>query len=341
MRGGANVELIAPGRYHAWSPTDGLLFAADVDVSRDMLGRVERYVVRVGNARRRSNRRGSDDEPPVPCVLMLVPAELHPDERMAFLPTDVARLERLDFDAGCSLSRAMRPGGDSARMLLITMAFVRRTFPWIKRVSLTDASTVTCTIAASTTVQVALPDLSLCTSGQTWYERAFGARLDDAALHAAYRARVSEGLLAPLDAPPPVAVGGDVAVTAAFQSGDSVVRWLARARDRTRGDAVAPFCRWVSTTGGAMVRSLIGHELYDQVRMGTWVIVFADVASSAGIPDDIHVYAPGDEVPASAFAMTGGRERRRGRGKAMIRVTGVRGGGPSTHFMRLGSEDGY
>lgn len=323
------MELVAPGRHHVWSPTDGLLFAAEVDASRDMLGRVERYVVRVGNA-------------PTPCVLMLVPAERHPDERMAFLPTDVARLERLDFDAGCSLSRAMRPGGDSARMLLVSMAFVRRTFPWITRVSLTDASTVTCTIAATeppTTVHVSLPDLSLCTSGQTWYERAFGARLDDAALHAAYRARVSEGLLAALAAPPlaAVAVGGD-AVAAAFQPGDSVARWLTRARDRTRGDAVAPFCRWVSTTGGAMVRSLIGHELYDRLRMGTWVIVFAGAAGASipDIPQDIHVYAPGDEVPPSAIAMTGGRGRRRGRGKAVI---SVRGGGP--HFMRLGPEDAY
>ena len=75
-------------------------------------------------------------------------------------------------------------GDLTTSLVKATLQLVRQHCPWVCGFRLNDTSTVFCTSSC------ALATLSLCYTGKTWYERAFGAHLEVG--HAAYRALIME-----------------------------------------------------------------------------------------------------------------------------------------------------
>lgn len=130
------------------------------------------------------------------CVDIVLDAPNHPDDRVRTLlrpRIHIARIVKINFHPQCSITRELQRGGGTEVMVKSALTFVTRTFPWITDFTLTDASTVDCGDEGGASYAVSLTALSLCTTGQTWYERTFGARLEDGM--AAYRLAVDASAL--------------------------------------------------------------------------------------------------------------------------------------------------
>lgn len=260
------------------------------------------------------------------CVIIVLAAPDHPDERWrAYIAPKlhVATLERVQFDEACSLNQAMQMhrGHGTVHMVLVAVRFVVQAFPWITDFQLTDNSTVEC-IGGEEYV-VSLTALSLCTTGMTWYERAFRAKL--AIGHPEYRAMV--------DASPLMDPGRKPTTADAFFDTFGVPRWVrpitstalqtsltgrAQTRTRTRAadgdkvdlhasirsvydarptlhgvfselkaatarDARAPFCHLVFGWVDDMFRRMFDPKTYSSLRVDRWVFRAADLALPAAL----------------------------------------------------------
>lgn len=190
------MTVIPPGAYRVAA------FAHDFDAlvtSTETHGVPTTYRVRVGPDVKQV-RPGTYEA----CVDIVIDAQSHPDDRVRALlrpRIHIARIVKINFHPWCSINRELQRGGGTEVMVKSALTFVTRTFPWITEFTLTDASTVDCGDEGGASYAVSLTALSLCTTGQTWYERAFGARLEDGM--AAYRLAVdASALMDPAKKPP-------------------------------------------------------------------------------------------------------------------------------------------
>lgn len=318
LKGGAGPETdtCSPrtGDYQVWSTKHNLQFPVRVQSTFDYNDRVTGYVVFVGH---QSVKKPGADITSAPCIHFLVPPQRHPDERLSFIPTDLCTLERLDYDSGCSLKRAMMQGGDTARMVILALSFLRVTFPWVRRVQLTDTSTIDCIVDGQSGTQsvfpVSLLDISLSTTGMTWYERTFKAVVKDPQLHTAYRSSVNDVLKTRKLM---LSLGSDhTAVKHLTDLGcrhdDTFVTFMKRLYGTTRSNNVHPFCSMMQAWGSAMLQRFLG-PIYDQIRSVRWVI---DLGSKYGVDDtrvrgqDVFQLSPGDGIAVPQQAVEGGAVR--------------------------------
>ena len=93
-----------------------------------------------------------------------------------FLPSDTAHLTRVNYQ--------------STVMVRETLKYVSTEYDWVKYFKLDDTSTVQCLDGAKHTVSLAA--LMISYSGQTWYERDFGATLKHD--HDEYRMYINKAL---------------------------------------------------------------------------------------------------------------------------------------------------
>ncbi len=162
-------------------------------------GRVLSYGMRLGG-----HVHSSDDKDV--CVFLDInapPAPPEPEDESlpCYEASDghrVGNIVQVRYDECCatgmhSMHSALHKGGGTAAMLQAACAYAVRVFPWVESFSLTDTSYVT----AASGLQVPLGSLCICTSGATWHEREFGARLRDAVAHRQYRRLVASQLQTP------------------------------------------------------------------------------------------------------------------------------------------------
>lgn len=124
-----------------------------------------------------------------PCIVIIVN---HPPvaPRLAFLQPAIAHLSHLYYSTECTVNGAMSAGEGTRQMVRTALSHVVEQHPFVQRVRLTDMSTVHCNGSS-----VPLAPLYMSLYGQTWYEKAFGARpVDDPELHR----RIQEQLRAPV-----------------------------------------------------------------------------------------------------------------------------------------------
>ena len=107
-----------------------------------------------------------------------------------FLPSDTAHLTRVKYQPCCSCDRLLAKGGGSNIMVRETLKYVSKKYDWVKYFKLDDTSTVQCLDGAKHTVSLAA--LMISYSGQTWYERDFGATLKHD--HDEYRMYINKAL---------------------------------------------------------------------------------------------------------------------------------------------------
>lgn len=189
--------IIPPGTYRVAATIAAHEFDALV-TSTETRGVPTTYRVRVRGADDERVRRPGMIDAYEACVDIVLDAPNHPDDRVRELlrpRIHIARIVKINFHPRCSITRELQRGGGTEVMVKSALTFVTRTFPWITDFTLTDASTVDCgdECGGASSYPVSLTALSLCTTGQTWYERAFGARLEDGM--AAYRLAVASSAL--------------------------------------------------------------------------------------------------------------------------------------------------
>ncbi len=308
------------------------------------------------------------------CVVIVLAAPNHPDERWrAYIAPKlhVATLERVQFDETCSLNQAMQRGRGTVHMVLAAVRFVVQAFPWITHFQLTDNSTVECIGGdedaadhAGPPYVVSLTALSLCTTGMTWYERAFRAKL--ALGHPEYRAMV--------DASPLMDPGRKPSTADAFFDTFGVPRWVrpitsaalqtsltgrrsaaqarmdddadidlhaiirrvydarptlqgmfAELKGATARDARAPFCHLVFGWVDEMFKRMFDPKTYSSLRVDRWVFRAADLP----LPT-LRVTASGAPIQARGGARPGAVTGRRLRVRATAAAAFVRKRHPAT-----------
>lgn len=88
--------------------------------------------------------------------------------------TSIAHLPGIDFNRECSLEYNFNRGLDTTMLLKFSITYIQKTYPHVRGISFNDASYRTCDNGQN----VSLAMMSYITSGQTWYEKHFGAYLD-------------------------------------------------------------------------------------------------------------------------------------------------------------------
>ena len=90
-----------------------------------------------------------------------------------FDPT-IANLSKIQWNQNCSLEYNFRRGIDSNMILKFAITYIQKTYPHVKGISFNDASFRTCDNGQN----VSLAMMSYISTGQTWYEKNFGAYLE-------------------------------------------------------------------------------------------------------------------------------------------------------------------
>lgn len=87
--------------------------------------------------------------------------------------TSIANLPGIEYNQNCSLEYNFRRGIDSTMILKFAITYVFNKYPHVKGISFNDASFRACDNGK----QVSLAMMSYISTGQTWYEKNFGAYL--------------------------------------------------------------------------------------------------------------------------------------------------------------------
>jgi hypothetical protein len=90
-------------------------------------------------------------------------------------PLNVGRLVQIYYNVNCSLEGDFKRGIDTTNILHILCKYLRENYPYVEYLSFTDASYRTC----DNGVTIDLARLSYLRTGKTWYEKNYGAFLDD------------------------------------------------------------------------------------------------------------------------------------------------------------------
>jgi hypothetical protein len=259
---------------------DGYLFGVRVLEQREHWApfRLARAGVRVGLKQRgeaavtaASNATNAITDEPF-CVSISVTMG-YPDPRLnAGLAPDTASINQISYASCCKSAPGPslhQRGGTAAVMVRAACSFVLQRYDHVRKFKLKDNSEVPCVVDGQLRM-FPLPELSLCYSGKTWYERAFGAHLESD--HDVYRQLVADTLMSPqfkaklaFDAlrtnpwaPAPEALRG------AYDEAPTLRLFFASMRN----SQAASFCALVGPWVGDLVRSW----LYELHRSKDWII---------------------------------------------------------------------
>lgn len=87
----------------------------------------------------------------------------------------IAYLAGVGYDSMCSINEALEKGPGTRDLVSTSISFVFQQYPRLEGINLKDASKVKC----ANRKYMSLPLLSIVTSGKTWYEKYFGAKLEE------------------------------------------------------------------------------------------------------------------------------------------------------------------
>lgn len=101
-----------------------------------------------------------------------------------------AYLSYIYANVQCSLEKNFRGGHDTKSIMNLLMSYIKRNYPQVKEIQLTDVSSKKCNNGAT----VQLYEMSYISTGKSWYEKNFGAKLrpDSAAAFAKEDAKFQE-----------------------------------------------------------------------------------------------------------------------------------------------------
>ena len=88
----------------------------------------------------------------------------------AFQDTSVGYLTQIYYNAGCSIEGGFAKGIDTRRIVKLMVSYIASTYPHVKMLRFTDASTLDCKYGV-----VELPYFYYLLHGKTWYESRFNA----------------------------------------------------------------------------------------------------------------------------------------------------------------------
>lgn len=241
-------------------------FNVVVVTSASLTGRIESYGVRIFRQ-------------DLQLVGITVNTE-HEEPRMrSALPAGYAYLHTVNRLPGAK-------GDLTTSLVKATLRLVRQHCPWVHGFRLNDTSTVFCT---SSCTNVPLATLSLCYTGKTWYERAFGAHLEVG--HAAYRALIMERMQTPSGKP----VFSDFANAHLSPSDPALLTRLRPAYESTT--TLQEFFNTLRTSNTTEFCSLImpwSIHMIDQLLLGaikgSWIIVEQDCECECEWGDWFHTY---------------------------------------------------
>lgn len=110
-------------------------------------------------------------------ITVRVPSTQVQDERFAFLEETkrIAHVSWIGYSPKCSISSDLSSGEGTKHMVRTAFTFVMNMCPWVEKFSLTDKSKVPCVEG----MKVSLPHMSIATNGKTYYEKYFGAYLEN------------------------------------------------------------------------------------------------------------------------------------------------------------------
>lgn len=109
--------------------------------------------------------------------LFCIQAQIFKEDSIYARLTDIkiGNLPHLYYNIECSLEHDFQRGIDTNNIVRFLLSYVANTYPYVTQLSFTDASYRTC----DTGTVVPLPELSYLTSGETWYQKNFGATLGE------------------------------------------------------------------------------------------------------------------------------------------------------------------
>ena len=90
------------------------------------------------------------------------------------IDTSIGHLARLSYNQGCDLEKQFQRRTDTRMILLLMIAVIKDTFPYVSRIQFTDTSYRVCNNGSV----AELSELYYITTGHTWYESQFGAYLE-------------------------------------------------------------------------------------------------------------------------------------------------------------------
>ncbi len=90
-------------------------------------------------------------------------------------PLHIGRLVQIYYNVNCSLEKNFQRGIDTNNILRVLCSFIRKRFQYVKELTFTDASSRTCDNGQD----VELAEMSYLRTGQTWYEKNYGAYLHE------------------------------------------------------------------------------------------------------------------------------------------------------------------
>ena len=109
------------------------------------------------------------------CVTINVDAQVNDDRFVAVMKPNVAKIPLISYDPRCSLDVQLDKGEGTRYMIKTAINFVKHKFPYVDTFELDDKSYFECADG----MQVSLPHYSVAVYDKTWYERNFGAKLQD------------------------------------------------------------------------------------------------------------------------------------------------------------------
>jgi hypothetical protein len=88
----------------------------------------------------------------------------------AFQDASIGYLTQIYYNAGCSIEGGFAKGVDTRRIVRLMISYIATTYPHVKMLKFTDASTLDCKYGV-----VELPYFYYLLNGKTWYESRFNA----------------------------------------------------------------------------------------------------------------------------------------------------------------------
>ncbi len=207
-------------------------------------------------------------------------------------PPEIAHLHTIRYDPCCAVDGNMkREGGMTVKLVIASLHYVAKEYPWVMAFKLTDDSRIEC---GSSKAMVDLRALSLCYSGETWYEKHFKAEITGENNHDMYRQYIKDRLQSPdyknhmpfssfckdlcagsagLIDPAGVAL---LQLSDVCESADTLRNLFVRLREKCTDNADPPFCSVVSPWVGTFLNNILGG-----LHTKEWIIRIDKLSSSS------------------------------------------------------------
>jgi hypothetical protein len=90
----------------------------------------------------------------------------------------VGEFSKIHYNLECSLEHDFKRGIDTNMILKLFLSYIHKHYPYVKELKFDDASYRTCDNGQ----QVDLAEMTYITTGKTWYQKNFGARLSESSV---------------------------------------------------------------------------------------------------------------------------------------------------------------